>query len=84
MSHPINALSLIKRAVHGFPKLKVLLQEECNKNNNQHACLSPEFWGPFILEDPKNLLIGAALGLVNIQVFHNLNITQLIQGNYTY
>ncbi len=72
--HPINAFHLMKRASNFWPRLKKLLQE------SNHDLVSGN--NEIIFPEKTDFLKGASFGLVNLQIMHQLNTSEMIRGNF--
>ena len=76
VSHPINAFHLLKRTANQIPKLREAAGELFNDEDGGgfHAQFED-------VEKKNDFLAGATFGLLNLQVYHNLNIEQLANGS---
>ena len=72
VSHPVNAFCLMKRVAGFWPKLK---------SKTETASGYQDLLGHVKLPNKAEFVSGAAAGLMNAQLFHDLNIVQLAKGH---
>ena len=73
VSHPVNAFSLMKRTSTYWPLIKAKL-------GSDELFRGDIGLGQVTLPDKKDFIHGAAGGLVNAHLFHDLNLTEMIRG----
>ena len=71
VSHPVNAFCLMKRVTDLWPKFRSMTET---------ATLYQDLLAHLKLPDKAEFVSGAAAGLMNAQVFHDLNVVQLARG----
>ena len=76
VSHPVNAFSLMKRTSKFWEKIRSRLGDDDIFRGGIGM-------GQVTLPSEKDFLNGAALGIINVQYFHNLTIDKVVNGTVT-
>ena len=69
--HPINSFHLMKRASNFWPKIKKHLEDFDDVTISKQEIIFPE---------KSDFIQGASFGLVNLQIMHKLNMSEMIKG----
>ena len=72
--NPINAFHLMQRSSNFWPRVKKLLNDSTESDVNS---VSKE---DIIFPEKSDFLHGASFGLVNLQIMHQLNTSEMIRG----